>query len=510
MEETDMCYPTPSLLAVQQAIPNGCPAKALKPSQKQTIGVQALAGEQSISGLAADFQVSRKFVYQQADTARMALVDAFGPEEATPEQVLFHLPVTKSWLRQLTLGLVLVCRSSLRGVVELLRDVFDYSTSLTTVHRTLHDAVAKARPFNTGQDLANVRIGALDELFQARQPLLVAADADSTYCFLLSPEERRDADTWALRLLELQDRGLAPEATIADAAVALRAGQALAMPQVPCYGDTFHALYAVTPLVSYLENRAYEAIAKADRLQQQQAHKQRQGQTTRAVGQALRFAREAESHAVALADAVALLVRWLQLDVLAVNSLPYADRRALYDFLVAELKAREPLCAKRIGEVCRLLVHQRDDLLAFAAQLDRNLITLADKFQAPLGLVRQLFDVQGMDSRHARRWPKEAALRDQLRSRFWPLSRAVRALRRRTVRASSVIENFNSRLRNYVFLRRHLGADYLTLLQFFLNHRRFLRSAHPERVGKSPAELLTGQPHAHWLELLGFQLFSRN
>ena len=91
-----------------------------------------------------------------------------------------------------------------------------------------------------------------------------------------------------------------------------------------------------------------------------------------------------------------------------------------------------------------------------------------------------------------------------------PLSAAVAELACRTVRASSVIENFNSRLRSYFFLRRHLGPDYLALLQFFLNHRRFLRSEHPERVGKSPAELLTGQPHAHWLELLGFTRFSRN
>ena len=73
----------------------------------------------------------------------------------------------------------------------------------------------------------------------------------------------------------------------------------------------------------------------------------------------------------------------------------------------------------------------------------------------------------------------------------------------RAVRASSVIENVNSRLRNYFFLRRHLGADYLALLQFFLNHRRFIRREHPERVAKSPAELLTGQAHRHGLELLG-------
>ena len=67
-----------------------------------------------------------------------------------------------------------------------------------------------------------------------------------------------------------------------------------------------------------------------------------------------------------------------------------------------------------------------------------------------------------------------------------------------------MVENLNSRLRNYFFLRRQLGKDYLTLLQFFLNHRRYLRREDPSRVGKSPAELLTGQRHAHWLELLGY------
>jgi len=43
-----------------------------------------------------------------------------------------------------------------------------------------------------------------------------------------------------------------------------------------------------------------------------------------------------------------------------------------------------------------------------------------------------------------------------------------------------------------------------------LNHRRFGRSEHPERVGKSPAELLTGTSHPHWVELLGYQRFERN
>ena len=86
---------------------------------------------------------------------------------------------------------------------------------------------------------------------------------------------------------------------------------------------------------------------------------------------------------------------------------------------------------------------------------------------------------------------------------------AVSEALKQTPRASSLVENLNSRLRNYFFLRKSLNDSYLSLLQFFLNHRRFMRSEVPERVGKSPRELMTGEAHPHWLELLGFQRFQR-
>ena len=96
-----------------------------------------------------------------------------------------------------------------------------------------------------------------------------------------------------------------------------------------------------------------------------------------------------------------------------------------------------------------------------------------------------------------------------LGGRFHAIRCSVVALAERTVRASSLVENLNSRLRNYFTLRRHLGPDYLSLLQFFLNHRPLDRSERPERQGKTPAELLTGQSHPHWLELLGYKRFAR-
>jgi len=44
--------------------------------------------------------------------------------------------------------------------------------------------------------------------------------------------------------------------------------------------------------------------------------------------------------------------------------------------------------------------------------------------------------------------------------------------------------------------------------RFYLNHTPFLRSE-THRAEKTPAELLTGKPHPHWLEMLGYQRFKR-
>ena len=487
-----------------------CSAKVMGPMQRQDLALQALARTAPISRLAGEHAVSRKFVYQQRDRANEGIHDAFFEEESPAEEVLFYLPVTKEWIEQLILGLTLICHSSIRGVGELCRDLFDYPVSVGKVHEVLRRVTTQAQQYNAQQDLSGVRIGAHDEIFQSGRPVLVGADVDSTYCYLLSLEDQRDGDTWGIRLLELQDRGFQPEATIADAGSGLRAGQNLAMPEVSCRGDVFHALQTFQPLVTFLENRGYEAIAARTELQRKKARRHWRGQRTQDLACKIGHARRVEDQALALADDVATLFHWLRYDVLSLAGPDHATRRELFDFVVAELRCREPLRPHHIGPIVRALSNQRDQLLAFAAQLDRDLADLAVEFQLPVATLREAFNTEALDLQHPGRWPREAALRERLGGRFFVVSTAVAELADRTIRASSVIENINSRLRSYFFLRRHLGPDYLALLQFFLNHRRFLRSERPERVGKSPAELLTGETHPHWLQMLGHARFSRN
>jgi hypothetical protein len=504
-------YPPPSTAAApppRSTVPP-CPAQALAPAQRQRLALDALAGRQPVARLAQQHDVSRQFVYQQADKAQQALDQAFSPVP-DDQRVLFSLPVTKALLRQLVLGLILICHSSFRAAVEFLRDLLDYPLSVGTVANIVHAAVGPAQAHNQRQDLSAVRVGAHDEIYQAQQPILVGLCAHSTYCYLLSQEEQCDGDTWAVRLWELQDRGLAPEATVADGGAALRAGQELALPGVPCRGDVFHILYEWGKVLRYLETRAYDALTKRIDLERQLATPgQRRDQHKGSLLARLRLARAAEAKAVALYDDLALLRRWLRDDILSVAGPDYATRLALLDFVVAEVQARVPLAPPGVKAVCQSLQFQRETLLAFVKPLDQALTTLAAQAEVPVATVRELLWVQTRSPKSSRRWQREAALRQQLRGRYHALRVAVAAVARQVVRASSVAENLNSRLRGYFFLRRELGAGYLSLLQFFLNHRRFGRSEHAARVNKSPAELLTGQSHPHWLELLGYQRFQR-
>lgn len=490
---------------------DACPARHMGPQEREVLAVQGLSGSFTITSLAEEARVSRKFVYQQMVIAQQALAEAFAAPAADDDQVLFHLPVTKKWLRQNVLSLLFNCRSCYRGVIRHFHDCLGCHVSLGSIHNIVQGIVPQAGAINERQRLDAIKQGVLDELFQSQLPVLTGIDAASTYCFLLSQESQRDGVTWGVRLLDCQQRGLDPVSFVADFGSGLRAGCGMAYPNTPCWGDVFHGLQEVVAVLSALENQAYRAIAACDDLERQAAqHQRRHGRANMSVTVKLAHARPHAEQAIGLADDVSILAAWLRQDILSLGGPCCADRRALYDFVVAELRTRAPQCGHRLKPLCTFLDNHRDQLLGFAEQLDRDLDELAGRLQVRVSTLRELLAVQELNYAHPARWQREAQLRQQLNERFHDINEAVRELADRSVRASSLVENLNSRLRNYFSLRRHLGADYLTVLQFFLNHCRFDRSDCPERVGKSPAELLTGQTHPHWLSMLGYTPFSRN
>lgn len=482
-------------------------AKNLSGYERGALAVAALAGKTPVSRLAASVGTSRKFVYRQSEKANSVLNEAFA-DKNHDEKVLFYLPVTKEWLHKVILGLVLICHSSFRSVLEFMRDLLDFDISIGTVHNVVMNAVEKAKVLNAAEHLADVRVGAHDEIFQARQPVLVGADADSTYCYLLSMEDSRDGDTWAIRLMELEDKGLQPDYTVADGGTGLRAGQALAWPDIQCRSDVFHALLEMGRLAVYLDNRAFGAMSALEKTEAKMTKAKRKGCGNK-YSKRLAMATQAERTSVNLADDINTLAEWLRNDILSLAGGDADARRHLLDFVIESLRQREHLRSHRIRPVRVMLENQRDLLLAFAQEIDDKLIACADELNLDPSDMKRLFNIRATERMSATDTINDDIPCEQPDEKSVAAEQSVQKIISSVVRASSIVENINSRLRCYFFLRRQIGNGYLDLLRFFLNHRRFMRSELPDRVDKSPAELLSGKSHPHWLELLGFEMFKR-
>jgi len=361
-------------------------AASLSNYARKSLAILSLSKAEPVARLAGREGVSRQFVYRQKQKAAEALDEAFA---AKSDDVIFHLPVTEAWLNQLTLALILICRSSFRGVKELLRDLFNIPISVGTIHNRLRSAAAQACAINRSQNLSAIRVGLHDEIFQGSMPVLAGVDAASTYCYLLADAEHRDADTWAVHLLDANAQGFDPDHTIADAGQGLRSGQKAALGDTPCHGDVFHIQKQCESLANVLARVAMGATSrrKALDMKMDAAKENSCGNTLSAP---LTLARQTEKQASQLARDVKTLVHWLTHDILALAGPVLAERQVLFDFIVAELRHREHLDPPRIRPVRTALEKQRDDLLAFAGVLDEKLGGIAQDCDAPLYLVRDV------------------------------------------------------------------------------------------------------------------------
>jgi hypothetical protein len=366
---------------------------------------------------------------------------------------------------------------------------------------------------NSQQDLSKIKEGLHDEIYQAGDPVLVGCCARSTYCYLLSLEEACDANSWGVHLLDLKEKqGLAPDFTVIDGGKAARSGQKDAWPEIPAHGDTFHALKPFLELVSYLENRAMNALEIVEDLKHKiilPRGKWKGEGKQQELFQKLIKAEEISKKAVLLVDDLTTLYRWLKNDILSLVGPAYTERQELLMFLVEQLRLRETMCSHKIEPVRKYLENHSDNLLEFVPTMEMCFYEIAQEFEVSLSDVLAVYQLKGLPSSSLRRWERYTALRTRLGEKFYWIESLVDKVLDDTVRANSLIENINSRLRTYFTLRRELGNEYLEFLQFFLNHRRFIRSECKERVGKSPTELLTGEKHKHWLEMLGFELFKQ-
>jgi len=256
--------------------------------------------------------------------------------------VLFELKVTRTVLRQMTVSLTLMCRSSYRGVIEFMRDVMGVRMSEGAVHNVRQTAAKQAGVINCGIDLSAVRVGLHDEIFQGPRPVLAGVDARSTFGYLLAAEAHRDSDTWGVHLLDAKKQMLNPDYTIADAGKGSRGGQEIALGDTPCHGDVFRILFeglanTCARIAQGDKSRCQKLLAKIE--------KGHLCDRASELAVQLDLARKDEARSQVLARDLRTLSQWLGHDVLSLAGPDVATRQELFDFIGAELHLREPGCA---------------------------------------------------------------------------------------------------------------------------------------------------------------------
>jgi hypothetical protein len=95
----------------------------------------------------------------------------------------------------------------------------------------------------------------------------------------------------------------------------------------------------------------------------------------------------------------------------------------------------------------RLLRNQRTVLLAFVEVLQEKLAQVAQRFAVPLATVPALCEIEALDPQFDLYWQRTARWQTILKDQWYPIHQAVLAAMARTPRASSLVDNVNSRLR---------------------------------------------------------------
>jgi hypothetical protein len=345
----------------------------LPESDRRDLAIQVLTRSATVSDLSARHGVSRKFVYQQTRKARLALDDAFLPA-AAEDEVLFEVKVTKIWLRQAIVALALMCRASYLGIIEFMRDMQGIFISIGTIHTVLQSAAQQAGVINRDQDLSGIRVGLHDEIFQGATPVLAGVCAASTYCYLLVAAHHRDADSWAVHLLDATEQGLKPDYTIADAGQGLRAGQQAAWGGIPA---PWRCLSHHAPVRKPRQHAVAPRQGRHLRRKKPEVRIERAGALgpDNTLATQLALARQSETQAQWLARDIRTLTEWLS--------------QVLFDFIVEELERREPDDVRRIRPVRVALRNPRDDLLAFAGVIDEEPAAIAQVHEISQSLVRE-------------------------------------------------------------------------------------------------------------------------
>jgi hypothetical protein len=462
----------------------------------------------TVSHLAEEFRTSRQFIYDLAARVKEALdwrpagrqeVDHQRDEitrlkhrirelEADCDQLAGQLAVERSKARQDRFRLLLelaLCPVSEDKIVSCLETAFgrEGQVSVGWVNGQLQLAGEAALSIMQKAELRNfVRQAASDELFRHRQPILCVIDPQTLLATVPQAAENRKGETWQAVLEQYPNL----EFVVSDQASGLRKGVNACGQEIAHQYDVFHFKREIGRWLRGQEARCYELMEQVEQ--------------ARGLTEALRLLESARVQArieyrqkAAALDERLLAFDWVELIIDYLN-----ESLTAYDARRREIRTRAGAEAM-INEVVELLKEvklintkplismiegARPGLLTFLTVLEKKLQQIEVRWRYVTGCRRAAFNAiarawHDRDYAHQSRRGQRAYLAALCELGHWSrrienfseVDQEVSEALDQVVRASSAVECFNSLLRPYVSVKKHLSQGFLALIALYHNTR---------------------------------------
>ena len=415
-------------------------------------------------------------------------------ERVIPAQQV--LIADEHFYEKMIISLAMDGTASEEGIQRILENNFQKHVSIGKISNILNQAARRAAEFDESVDLSGIRQGANDEIFQCGNPVLTGVDADTGYVYLLQPAADRTADTWENAMKSCKSRNLELDVSISDFGTGLLGGIPKAFPNACIQPDLFHFLMEIGKEISSQERRVYAMLADYYKCEEALSGKRVHEKTF----QKLLSLEENLSPAIERCDRLLTLYHWLR-EMTRYQGYCYPDVLSLCYWILDQMEDTSGITDK-LRKVLAKTRRNLPDVLIYLERAEKVLREYAMKKGYPEETFVLMYRMQGYHPGSQEYRSADRRLRHILKKKYADAYLEIEGILKGVKRASSLVENVNGRLRRYMNLKRMIPEKFLTLLKVYFNTKKYRRSRKAEHVGKSPLELLTGQEHPDFYDIV--------
>lgn len=469
-------------------------ANNIAEEERHIIGCKAVAGV-PVNEIADEWGINREFVYSQKRRIQSII-------EINKNYVNKDIIVLDEKLKEkMIVACMLICGASTEHTQQFLFTVFNVWVSIGKISRIINEAASKAQEWNSSIDLSGIKIGANDEIFQGKTPVIVGVEPISSFTYMMEEVDNRDSTTWGFHLLEKQkNQGLELEMTVNDGGPGLRKGIKEAYPNIEEQVDTFHTEYDLSKAVRTLERESIKAKNIEEKLENKLLSKK--SSLTQEDMSDYENCVEKSSKSIMNFEKLKLLYVWL-IEVLSVGGYFYNEREELLNYLISEMETIDTKNMYFLKSL-KFIKGNSQEMLYFVKKAEMQMISFASKEEIPEEAMKKMWKQLRYSPSSADYNYLEAEIGVLLGERYDEIRRKWDIFISNIVRASSLVECINSLIRPYMNIKKNVPTKFFALMQFYFNTRKYRRSGRRERVGKSPIELLTGRNFPEPLTILGY------